>query len=1113
MKKIITLSLFAALFCAVSCQHGLDNGQDLSNGLKVEAVISQFGDTRVDYIPQNSEEPYYIDAFWHVGDVVFGFDDQGQKFDFTVESVAAGVATLNIGSYVPGAATTLHAIYYPGKSSTDLEGDSPNYSLPVNLDAQSGELDGDSPVLMCATSAISAGSVSFTFNSETAIIGVTRFKLPADATITSIELEGVVTGGTIEVDGGGSLVLTPDGTRRSVTATGSWATSGQICTTAVYFASLPTADAYLVLNATDDSANEYANVSTIAQKTIEAGLYYYTEKILDAPVAEVAGVNYGTIDEAFAAANRATSAVTITLLADCISAGMLSLNSTASGTGAVTLDLNGRTLTVTPTDTKGIEIAGTRSLTVRDGASGGKIVSSARYMVYATGTAPGSPIKQFILQSGSLNGTYTGSNNSTALHLITNNGNFEITGGSISATNTNYRGIYVGNNSTLDVNNLTVNTSAYCVYVASGTINLDGGTFNRTGTYCVYTSEETSVANISAGTYTQTSSGNPLIYAGKGEINVTGGYFEAVNVRPVNCEGTSASDGVAYVTDGCFNKPLMTEVLKDKGANEYVNVHNTDGGTSGTYPFTVSAVSSTPKVADLAQDPFTWDFGTIEGAMKGADVRAKANGNSTVTLTADCTASSTMSVSAGNTYSVTLDLAGYDITSTALGSAITTASNFVLTDSGATSGEINSTATALAVTAGTATVNSGSLYGATNAASVSSGASLTIIDGYFYGNGAADITGAGTVTVNGGCFRYSPESWCPASAAVTSSSELFNTRTYNYRVEYAAATVNGVGYPTLAAAAEAAVAYDGASETVTLQLQDDLEYNSVLNLTHASKPVVLDLNGHSLSTSAAPFITSSDTLTITDSQFNPVEGTSIHGMITSSQDSVILIDTDNANLTIRNCKIACTAPDNEKLQDGAAVVQKATCTVSIENAVIYTTNKVTAVLCHKGNLNISGENTEIACTKEGGFPAVSTISGTNSVAGNSAIIITGGKFYSNITGATNRESHLSTVNLGYYYDNTKYQYTGTLKIQGGYFYAANTSNHYSVRAKYLTRIPNITVEGGYYNTEPHNNITFPTGYEKQTLSPAATCRFNMIPGISGTDYSFGYTVGEVSIPE
>ena len=125
MKKIITLLLFAALFCAVSCQHGLDNGQDLSNGLKVEAVISQFGDTRVDYIPQNSEEPYYIDAVWHVGDVIFGFDDQGQKFDFTVESVAAGVATLNIGSYVPGAATTLHAIYYPGKSSTDLEGESP----------------------------------------------------------------------------------------------------------------------------------------------------------------------------------------------------------------------------------------------------------------------------------------------------------------------------------------------------------------------------------------------------------------------------------------------------------------------------------------------------------------------------------------------------------------------------------------------------------------------------------------------------------------------------------------------------------------------------------------------------------------------------------------------------------------------------------------------------------------------------------------------------------------------------------------------------------------------------------------------------------------------------
>lgn len=385
MKKIAILSFFAALFCSVSCQHGLDNGQDLSNGLKVEAVISKFGDTRVGYTPQNSDEPYYIDAVWHVGDVVFGFDNLGQKFDFTVESVSAGVATLNIGAYDPGSATTLHAIYYPGKSSTDLKGDSPNYSLAVDLDAQSGELDGDSPVLMCATSAISAGSVSFTFNNETAIIGVTRFKLPADATVTSIELEGVVTHGTIAVGGGGSLELTPDGLRRSVTATGTWATTSTICNTAVYFASLPTTNANLVLNATDNSAHEYANVSAIAQTTIEAGHYYYIQKIFGAPVAEVAGVKYGSLEEAAAAAvayDGEAATVTLQLLDDIEHNAALNLTHASK---PVVLDLNGYVLTTTVDSLIGPK-SGT--LTITDSQDKvGRITSNSYEAVHASGSS------------------------------------------------------------------------------------------------------------------------------------------------------------------------------------------------------------------------------------------------------------------------------------------------------------------------------------------------------------------------------------------------------------------------------------------------------------------------------------------------------------------------------------------------------------------------------------------------------------------------------------------------------------------------------------------------------------------------------------------------------
>ena len=1094
MKKTIRLfAILAILLGVVSCQDNeLDNGQVIDNGkLTITATIETPDATRVTYDVDN-EVNHKITPAWTVGDKIIGFDNatpENHTFTFTVESLDGTKAVLSDGGYAPGNATKLYAIYYPGKTPANFTGSGASTKLAVDLTTQNDAvLNDNSPALMCATGTIEAGSVNFSFVNQTAIIGVTQFKLPSAATLTSVSVDGLITNGTFELNVSGDLVLTPGTTPSTITATGSWATADvdNICETPLYFATLPTAAAKIALRASDGT-NTYKNLAAIASTDITAGNYYYMKKNLD-HVADVNGVKYGTIDEAFAAANRATSAVTLTLLADCVSAGMLSLNSTASGTGAVTLDLNGRTLTVTPTGMKGIEIDGTRSLTVRDGASGGKIVSSAQYMVYATGTAPGGAIKQFILQSGSLNGTYAGSNNSTALHLITINGKYEITGGSISATNTNYRGIYLGNNSTLDVNNLTVNTSAYCVYVASGTINLDGGTFTRTGTYCVYTSDELSIANISAGTYTHTSSGNPLIYASKGVINVTGGYFEAVNVRPVN----RSADGRTNVTGGCFNKPLPDSVMVDALDAEYINVHNTDGGTSGTYPFTVSAVSSTPKVATLAQDSFSWDFGTIEGAMKGADVRAKANGNSTVTLTDDCTATSTKSVSAGNTFSVILDLAQHSISSAAPGSAISTASTFVLNNTGATTGEITSSATTLTVTAGTATINGGSLYGTTNAASVSSGATLTINNGYFFGAGGSDISSSGTVSISAGRFNHEVAPGWLADGCVSSTEDYsFKERSYNNKVAAASivATVNGEGYANLAAAAAAATAYSGGEETVTLQLLDDITHNDALLLTNASKPVILDLNGYTLTTTTEGFITTNNTLTIKDTGHLDNENT-VYGKITSSAYHVIEI-TSTGTININACVIECTATDQANVNSTAAIWQdNSSSSIELNDAVVYTTNKVTVIMCKNGHLTINGDS-EVACTKvSAGYPAVCSNGGDTG----SEIIINGGSFYSSIDVQYN-----STITHGAGGSESS---TGTLDIHGGYFYyKGSKSDRYPVRARFLSQNPNITVDGGYFSKELYSNatsskdITVPAGYSRQSVTPSVSHPFTKIPAL------------------
>ena len=1007
MKKTIKVfAILAVLLFAASCQNtDIDNGQAIDNGsFTVTATIVAPDATRVTYDVDN-ETSHTITPAWTVGDAIIGFDDADHTFTFTVASVdGSGRATLDANGYVPGAATKLYAIYYPGKTVSDFGGSASDYTLAVDLSSQAGAaLNDNSPVLMCATADITAGSASLSFENQAAIIGVTKFKLPAAATVTSVSVDGLIPSGTFKLDGG-ALVLTPGTTPSTITATGSWATGeGNICTTALYFATLPTDDANIVLNA-NDGVNDYANLSTIATADIEAGYYYYMQKNLGAPVADVNGVKYGTIDDAFAAANRATSAVTLTLLADCTSAGMLSLDSMAFVTGAVTLDLNGRTLTVTPTGSKGIEIAGTRSLTVRDGASGGKIVSSAQYMVYATGTAPGGAIKQFILQSGSLNGTYTGSNNSTALHLITNNGNFEITGGSISATNTEYRGIYLGNNSTLTVSNLTVDTKTNCVRIQSGEATISGGTYTSAGT-------------------------SSTVYVNGGTATISGGYHNSGSINPIGL-----GSGTATFTDGYFNKPIQSSILGDG----HVNVLNTDVGTKAEYPFTISPIASTPKVATLAQSTYSWDFGTIEGAMKGADVRAKANGNSTVTLTDDCTATSTMSVSAGNTYSVTLDLHGHVVSSTA-SPAISTGSTFTLTDSDS-DGEVATTgAVALTVTAGTATVNAGSLFGASNAASVSSGANLIISGGYIYGNDSADIIGAGTTTVYGGFFRYNPASFCAASAASSDVTENFGGRTYNYQVVATVATVNGVGYPTLADAATAAVAYDGASETVTLKLLDDVTHNVALNLAHPSKPVILDLNGHILSTTVNDFIyPTSGTLTITDSQ-NKV------GKITTSGYQVIRAA---STLNIVNCIIEGTIAEASAYDDQSLLLIGGSSTTTISGSRLYTCGKQTVLRVNNKNCSATvNDNTEITAGKNGlGFNGVYVQSGT--------FTFNSGSIYK--LGDGNNQPAIGT----YGSSNAK------VTVNGGYFYTESPS--WTLRKASGS---SFTLKGGHMDKAPSTGGT------------------------------------------
>lgn len=1080
MKKTIKLfSILAILLGAVSCQDNeLDNGLVIDDGnLTITATIVKSEATRVTY--DDTTTPNTITPAWTIGDKIIGFDDADQKFTFTVSSVdGAGRASLDLGSYSPGAATKLYAIYYPGKAESDISvlGED---KLVVDLSTQNGaELNESSPVLMCATAEITGSSVTLAFENQTAIIGVTKFKLPAAATITSVSVDGLITSGKFKLDGGGNLVLTPSTTPSTITATGTWATGeGNICDTPLYFATLPTSGANIVLNAGDNSGNDYANLSAIASANIEAGNYYYMAKNLGAPVADVNGVKYGTIEEAFAAANRSTSAVKITLLSDCWSNAALKINTTKSGTGVVTLDLDTYTLTGLASDTT-IVVAG-RTMTIT-GSGSGKITSSVNKNTVrvegseATLNITGGTIEStasrgvHCLSKATLNilgGTITSSNSYGVYCEAT----VSVSGGTINtdATGTSSAPLAAmsvanGGTGTISGGKLTCHqsyTSCFRCYGPSSSVTMSGGicegrwgcfqngganTVDITGgtiettSYALYLNNASSVANISGGIITNTSTA-ATIYVQKGTVYVTDGYVSAGGVNPVG-----NSEGVAYVTGGYFNKPVNNKftaaapVLPAESVR-YVNVFNENLATKDDYPFTVVSTAVTPKVATVEEGTYTWEFGTIESAINAASIRANKSGDATITLNADCSATSSMTVNTGNDNTITLDLNNYCISSSQ-SPALTTVSNFVLKDSGI-KGELSTNgAIALNVSAGTASISTGSVYGASTAANVSGG-SLRIYDAHIYGGGIADISvTTGSITISGGYFNHQPEvGWLSDGYNDVDVEEHFNNRIYNYEVQATAtvATVDGVAYGSWGAAAAAACSYGGASSKIVLQLQEDITTNVAVNLTHASKPIEVDLNGHTLSATVPQFITTTETVTITDSQ-------TTKGKLTSNQYQMIYLTTAGT-INIDNCVIECTAAaaasssnaaENSMISlVGTSTSMRGTLNITGSGTKIYTTDKVQLIRA-QGNLTITnGEFTSGNDTSKG-FYIVYCHNYSN-------IIINGGSFksYSSAT--------VYSGNSG-----------GKVTINDGYFF--NKDGNYDVSAYSETCGASFTLNGGYY---------------------------------------------------
>lgn len=690
MKKTLKLfAILAVLLFAASCQNSdIDNSQTIADGsFTVTATIVTPDATRVSYDVDNAAT-HTITPAWTVGDMIIGFDNDDHTFTFTVSEVdGSGRASLDLGGYSPGAATKLYAIYYPGKTVSNFSGSGTATTLAVDLSTQDGaKLDDHSPVLMCATADINAGSASLDFENQTAIIGVTRFKLPAATTVTSVAVAGLVTTGTFKVEAG-ALVLTPDTTPTTVSAAGSWTTGeGNICETPLYFATLSTNEADIILNASD-GAKDYANLSAIANTNIVAGNYYYMAKNFASAVADVNGVKYVTFGDAWAAANAATSPVTITLLEDCSAAAASVLDDTASGTGDVTLDLNGKTLSTTYQ----IEVKNGRSLTVTDNSSAvlaeqGSIESVTGYKLHSVKvsaspssfTLLGGTLKNqsdaldscyvinaigastVTLTSGALESTYRGVLTSAATSTLVMDGDTKITsarhgiylngpgtiGGTTRIDATNSCAVVLngtGADLTLQDNIHFTSGTAINIYQYYGNLNISGGTYENTNNVVYVNGNNTCTTNISGGTFSSTTTG-VLVYGKNSSctIDISGGVFMGTSSSGVI---STSTDAVTRVHGGVFFRPIPKAASRDLSDNKYVNILNTDAATKEDCPFTVVAASETPEVAYTARtgNTDTISHGTLQSAAKGLNASTKeqdfhltSNVNTTSRVTLEC---------------------------------------------------------------------------------------------------------------------------------------------------------------------------------------------------------------------------------------------------------------------------------------------------------------------------------------------------------------------------------------------------------------------------------------------------------------------------------------------
>ncbi len=680
MKKTFYSIIIAGLALASSACQKVDEKSPANSSadLTVTASIVNFDGTKVSYAfsdPTNAKSA--IKPSWEPEDEIFGFDEDGDTFTFTVSSVDSetGKATFNTtnASNLNG---TLYAVYYPGDH--EFVGTGAEKTLAVDLSSQSGRLDGSTPVIMFATGVIDANNnVNFNFVNQTAIVGIYKMQVfnygapvAAGQRVTDVRLKGAVVNGTIQVNDG-VLTLEAGTTTADLTANVNFETEtdGYVNVDpeaiAPYFAVIPATDASLTIEAT--CGGNTCSTNAAITGTIAEGKYYYLgKKIYGGTVATIGSIEYKTISEAFAAANDGDI---IELQSDCTFDSQITLD---GKTGDITLDLNGCTLTNGPTiNDKRCRIYLNNedaTLTIRDSNNSGGTITSE--------TADEDVIKvvkgNLVVASGTI-----------LAPAATNGGNAAIWVEPATAGATTNASVTVQGAANIQgpANVKTENKRAYALYVENpgAAVTVSGGTFSAQsnsmriidansvditgGSFVCKTSGEFTLRfAASAGKtceynigFADVESQSCAIYTyGEGvTLNITGGKFKTSSETAaiINAETREGEQKpTIIISSGLFSKSPKPEFVDA--------FHKIDDNEDAVY---------LKKVVDQDNDDVTLQIGngsprpcgTVEGAVKEANKVSEA---CVITLNSDLAVTKATEVT--NAAGVTIDLNDHTLTYT-----------------------------------------------------------------------------------------------------------------------------------------------------------------------------------------------------------------------------------------------------------------------------------------------------------------------------------------------------------------------------------------------------------------------------------------------------------------